>query len=93
MVSWREIVFPQPNDAPPHHRQCLGHDSITAPVRPKLFAPEFDIAFWQSRVPWKRAIMPKASVDEDNNALQPKNEVRVPEQTLPPPPARNSIHA
>src|SRR5205085_2713731 len=87
----RQIAFPNANDPPTFRSKRACHDAISSFVSIELRSPPLGAVFWQRRVLWFRAAVPKASVNEHDYALATKYEVRFAEEILASAPAMNSV--
>ena len=89
-----QLVFPEPQDAPPLAAQAARIPPVPRLVPPELAPPEGGVA--PRTRPMSRAAMPEAAVDEHHEATAAEDEVRpdlesfarggpAPDDLLPPP--------
>jgi len=85
-----QFMLPNPHDPPAEPAQRAVHEPIPGLVRRQFFTPERTVVDGQIGMP--RTPMPETAIHEYRQPLASKNEVRLAEDGLMPPPesAKNS---
>jgi hypothetical protein len=90
-ILLRKLMFPNPQHPPAVAPQCPRDQRIALFVSGKLSPPEGAVSLWLRAM--LGAAMPKTTVHEDGEFEPWKNEVRLPEDFLMPPPAGDFVPA
>jgi hypothetical protein len=80
-----QVVFPNSQDVPAVFSEGACDKPIPCHVGRQFLFPEWPVVHWQVGMPW--ASMPEAAVNENNDALPAKGEVRFSKMLLSTTPA------
>jgi hypothetical protein len=84
-----EFMLPDAQNPPPRPPQSADHQPRAPRIGRKLAKPKNPVLFRPRAV--ERTIMPKASIHKNRQPRLPKNKIRLPKQSLMPPPPRNPM--